>query len=74
MKKHHQTTQRKRIRSFTQELHRAFADWVDQLPFMKSVIRKEPKRKDQGQKSADQASASHPTGGTLTGHSVDNQL
>jgi len=73
MRKHDQTTKSKRIRSFMQEMQHAFADWVKQLPFIKSESAREPERGDQEEKSADQTSAPHPTDGALAGKSHDKQ-
>jgi hypothetical protein len=56
MKKRTQATQRRESRSVTQEMHQAFADWVNKLPFIKKDLRKAPNREDLEDESSDKAS------------------
>jgi hypothetical protein len=44
MKKRTQATQNGESRSITQEMHQAFADWVNKLPFIKKDVPKTPHR------------------------------
>ena len=73
MKNNDQTTRSKGSRSFTQEMQKAFVDWVKKLPFIRRDIVKEPEQEDLEKESADQASAPHPPDGTLAGPLLDNE-
>ena len=42
MKNANQATQTKQNRSFTQEMHLAFTEWVNRLPFIKKEAPKAP--------------------------------
>lgn len=68
-----QTRKSTNIQSSLLEMQHAFAEWVKQLPFIKSEIPRKPERGNQDEKSADQASAPHPTNDALAGQSPGNQ-
>jgi hypothetical protein len=53
MKDSNQATQKKESRSFTQEMHQAFTDWVNRLPFIKKDIPHSPERGDLEDESSD---------------------
>lgn len=54
MKKNaHQATQTQRTRSFTQEMHLVFAEWVNRLPFVQKNTPKAPGEEDQTSASSD---------------------
>jgi hypothetical protein len=55
MNKSNQATQKKESRSFTQEMHQAFTDWVNRLPFIKKDIAYSPEREDLEDESSDKA-------------------
>jgi len=44
MKKRTEAMQRREGRSITQEMHQAFTDWVNKLPFIKKDVPKTPHR------------------------------
>jgi len=56
MKKHAQATQGKEIRSISQEMDQAFAEWVKKLPFIKKELPKAPDREDPDHKSSEKVS------------------
>jgi hypothetical protein len=56
MKKPNQETQKKESRSITQEMHQAFAEWVNKLRFIKKDVPKPPEREGREDASSDKAS------------------
>ena len=55
MKDSNQATQKKESRSFTQEMHLAFTEWVNRLPFMKKDTSDPPVREDLEDESSGKA-------------------
>jgi hypothetical protein len=45
MKNHDETTQRKKRRTFAQEMQQAFADWVKELPLIRDIPQAPAKEK-----------------------------
>jgi hypothetical protein len=72
MKNSDQTTQKKSDRSFAQEMHQAFLDWVNQLPFMKNDIPGSPGREARDETPADQAAVPRATDGAAAERSREN--
>jgi hypothetical protein len=53
MKNGKQATQRKKSRSFTQEMHLVFSEWVNKLPFVQKETHKAPGEDNQDNVASD---------------------
>ena len=68
-----QTSQRKEPRSITQEMHQAFADWVNKLPFIREYLPKAPNREDVENESSDKAADGTKGRNTLLGRQGEDR-
>jgi hypothetical protein len=68
-----QTATSKGIKSVSEEMQKAFNDWVNKLRFMKDRILKQPKVIDLEGESPAHASTLRPTGTASSGVNPDNQ-
>ncbi len=73
MKDTEQTTERKGISFLPGEMHQAFIDWVNKLPFMKRGTSRNVGQGHRAEKSTNQASATQPAEGGAAGRPLDKE-